>query len=86
MAAVCIALTAAVLWVGVQLCGLGENRSELYDDRCGSVFYRNIPLSGFVVLGLGIATAKLLGNRSLAWAVLLLALTPGLITWVLFGV
>ncbi len=86
IAAVCIALIAAFLWLGVQICGLGENRSELYNDRCRSVVYRNLPLLGFVVLGLGTATAKLMAKRRLAWVVLLMALIPGLITWKLFSV
>jgi hypothetical protein len=82
----CIALAITLFWFGVQLCGVAENRSELFNDRCGSVFYRQIPLLGFVVLGIGLGVAKALQKRWFAWVGLLLALVPGLLTWELFSV
>lgn len=86
IAAVCTVLLVAVLWFGVQLCGLGENRSELYQERCGSGFIHTFPLFGFVVLGVGIASAKRTQQYWLAWVVLTLALVPGLIAWKLLSV
>lgn len=86
IAAVCTVLLVAVLWYGVALCGLaGDTASELHKARCGSMIPL-LPLLGFVVLGVGIKTAKRSGKRWLAWAVLSLALVPGLIAWKLLSV
>ncbi len=86
LAATLNALIVAVLWIFVQLCGLGENRSELYNHRCGSALYTQLPLLGFVVLGVGLAAAKRIEKRWPAWAGLGLALVPGVAAWGLLSV